>query len=235
MDFFIKKIFENKIDELVHQQFQKFSRGEFCDRAKIHAKISNKLFKINCDPEYANELVRYLAIKLKDKKTLVKGVIISTKDLTGKLLFKDKKQFMGIKKYVIEKEMSGDEILNLCDAFPNAFIGFSFKTANSELKIKPKAPKSAKPKSKDSKNKPINFCKLKTTDKELFSKLIFEKGLDFSKEIEINHDFVIKEIIFPKDEKDFAKIRELAKRKGEIIRKIEIDGKTLEKIHPFEA
>ncbi len=235
MDFFIKKIFENKIDELVHQQFQKFSRGKFCDRAKIRAKISNKLFKINCDPEYANELVRYLAIKLKKEKTLVKGVIISTKDLTGKLIFKDKKQFMGIKKYIIEKEMSGEDILNLCNTFPKAFIGFSFKTTNTELKIKPKAPKSAKPKSKDNKNKPIDFCKLRTTDKELFNKLIFEKGLDFSKEIEINHDFIIKEIIFPKDEKDFAKIREFAKRKGEIIRKIEIDGKMLEKIHPFEA
>ena len=35
---FIKKIFDGNIDESVHLQFQKFSKGEFRDRALIKAR-----------------------------------------------------------------------------------------------------------------------------------------------------------------------------------------------------
>ena len=36
----MKKIFEGNIDGEVHSQFQKFSRGEFLDRAMIRIKNS---------------------------------------------------------------------------------------------------------------------------------------------------------------------------------------------------
>jgi len=39
----------------------------------------------------------------------------------------------------------------------------------------------------------------------------------------------------PKGEKDFAKIREMAKRKGRIFRKTLIDGKEIEKEKGFEV
>ena len=40
---FIKKIMANQVDNLVHLQFQKFSRGEFNDRAvlKVKKRIRN--------------------------------------------------------------------------------------------------------------------------------------------------------------------------------------------------
>ena len=89
------------------------------------------------------------------------------------------------------------------------------KTEDSELKIKPKAPKSGKPGKGDEKPKP-DFCKLITNDSELGRSFVFEKP-DF-KSADINHTFFIDEIIAPKGETDFAKIRELAKRKGRILR-----------------
>jgi hypothetical protein len=57
---------------------------------------------------------------------------------------------------------------------------------------------------------------------------------DFKK-AEIDHKFIINEIIQPEGETDYARIRELAKRKGEIIREALIDGKEIRKKMDFEA
>ena len=231
---FIKKIFEGDIDESVHLQFQKFGRGKFRDRAMIKARQSKGKYTIRTTYEFANEMVKIVAEKLGDEKTNIKGVIISTNDLSGKLDFQDKKQFQGVKKYIIDKQMSGNEIISLINKFPRAFFALSFKTEkdNTILKIKPKAPKSAKPKNKEEKPKP-DFCKLETMDRELGTSFVFEKP-DFSKG-EINHIFFIDEIIMPDGESDFAKIREMAKRKGEIIREATIDGKKIKSKKEFIA
>lgn len=239
MKFFINKIVDEENDSLVHLQFSKFSRGEFKNKAMISCKIQSKgIYKINTTHEYANELVRFLAEKLGKNSTNIKGIIISTRDLAGELDFQNKKQFMGIKQYVIDKNMTGMEIIDLCDKFPNAFFGLSFSVDGSELNIKQKAPKSAKPSSKGNGEQKIDFCKLKTDDKKLIDSLIFD--VENFKEIEVNHNFLIEEIVI--DEKlkkeagdDYALIKEKAKRKGKIIRKLKIDG--IEKINEikFEA
>ena len=229
---FIKKIFEKKIDEDVHLQFQRFSKGEFKNRALIEVKKSKDKYTIKTSPEFANGFVKELAEKLGEDKTKVTGAIVSTSDLTGKLNFKEKKQFQGVKRYLIEDEMSGSEILELLKKFPKSFFGLSFSVGENILKIKPKAPKSGKPGKGDKKPKP-DFCKLITTDAELGKSFVFEKS-DFKK-AEIAHDFIIEEIIFPEGEKDYAKIRELAKRKGKIIRKAVIDSEEVNSEKEFEA
>lgn len=222
---FVKKIFQNEPDEFVHLQFQKFSRGEFKNRAMIKARQSRGIFTINTSYEFANELVREIARKLGVAKTRVTGAIISTSNLKNELDFKDIKQFQGVKRYIIDVEMSGDEIIAFLDKFPKAFFALSFEAGDSKLKIKPKAPKSAKPKNKEEKPKP-DFCKLTTTDRKLGQDFVFED--DNFKEANINHTFIIDEVVIPdelKNEKDFAVIRERAKRKGKILRTSDIDGK----------
>jgi hypothetical protein len=230
---FIKKIFEGKEDESVHLQFQKFSKGEFRNRAIIIAKNSSGKYSINSTYEFANGLIEKLAEKLGDRKTNVTGAIISTQDLAEDLDFKNKKQFMGVKQYIIEKEMSGKEITELINKFPKAFFGLSFKTQDSELKVKAKAPKSAKPSTKGEEKPKADFCKLKTTDREIAKDFIFEKP-EFKK-AEIIHTFLITDLILPKDEKDFAKMREKAKRKGKIIREVVIDGQVMKYEKDFEV
>lgn len=232
---FIKKVFDNKIDESVHQQFQKFSRGEFRDRALIKAKKTGNKFTIFTSSEFANDFVKYSAEKLGNRKTDVKGVIVSTLDLAG-LDYKNKKQFMGIKQYVIEKEISGHEILELMKKFPKAFFGLSFEADNTVLKIKPKAPKSAKPSTKSDEAIKPDFCKIITEDAKIGEGLVFEKR-DF-KTAEIKHTFMINDMVIPselKNEKDFAKVREGARRKGKIIRNATIDGKQDITEKEFEA
>ena len=232
---FIKKIFDDNIDEIVHLQFQKFSRGEFRDRAIINARQSKGKYTITTTAEFANGLVREVARKINEEKTNVKGAIISTQDLTGHLEFQGKKQFQGVKRYLIDKEMSGNEIIDLLDKFPKAFFALSFenKKDSTFLKIKPKAPKSTKPKNKGETVKP-NFCKLVTTDRELGGSFVFETT-DW-KNANINHIFLINDIIVSdelKSSKDFARIREEAKKKGKIIRKADIDGREITKEKEF--
>jgi hypothetical protein len=219
---FIKDIFDRKTSGSIHLQFQKFSKGEFKDKAVINAKRSGEKYTVKTTPEFVNELVRIMAEKLGDEKTHVTGAIVSTSDLKGELEFKDIKQFQGVKRYLIDSEMSGKEILSLLDKFPKNFFALSFSVKDNVLKIKPKAPKSAKPSSKQEKPK-ADFCKLVTKDKDLGGSFIFENP-NFKK-AEISHDFIINEIIKPEGEEDFARIRELAERKGKIIRRSKIDDK----------
>ena len=235
MDFFIKKIFDGKSDELVHSQFQKYSRGEFKDKAIIKIKSSKGKYSISTTAEYAKELVMSLAKKLGEKKTNVTGALISALDLEG-FEYKEKKLAIGVRKYIIDSEMTGNQILDLCNKLDKAFFALSFKTDDSDLKIKPKSPKSAK-RSSSKKEIKINFCKLKTSDENIVKNLIFDYEGDF-KEAIVNHTFIINDIVISdelKNEKDFAKVRESAIRKGKIIRELSIDGETSTKEVEFEA
>jgi hypothetical protein len=230
---FLKKIHDKKFDEAVHAQFQKFSKGEFRDRAIMKVKFTANKYTIFTTAEFGNEMVKIVAKKLGNDKTLVKGAIVATSDLTGELEFKDKKQFQGVKRYLIENEMSGTDILNLLEKFPKAFFALTFDAGDSKLKIKPKAPKSGKPSSKGGKKQTPNFCKLITTDAALGQSFVFEKS-NF-KLAEITHTYFIEEIIKPKGETDFAKIRELAKRKGRVVRNAIIDEQEVNSELEFEA
>ncbi|VVB83384.1 Uncharacterised protein [uncultured archaeon] len=232
---FIKKVFDKKIDEDVHMQFQKFSRGEFRDRAIVKVKKVKDKITISTTAEFANEFVRLIAEKLGNNKTKVTGAIISTLDLGKQIDFNTRKQFMGIKQYGIERDMSGKEILEMLEKFPKVFFALSFSSGEEVLKIKAKAPKSAKPKNKDEAPAP-DFCKLITTDEKIAKDFVWEVS-DF-KLAEIAHDFFIDSIVIPnslKEEKDFAVVREKSLRKGRILRRAIIDGKELKEEVQFEA
>ncbi|HPD81724.1 MAG TPA: hypothetical protein PK357_01345 [Candidatus Pacearchaeota archaeon] len=227
---FIKKIFDKNFDEEIHLQFQKFSKGEFKNRALIEAKNSNGNCTIKTSAEFANGFVKELAEKLGNNKAKVTGSIIGTNDLKGILEFKKISQFQGVKNYSIEKEMSGNEIINLINRFPKNFFALSLSAGENLLKIKPKAPKSGKPGSKGEETPKVDFCSLKTTDKKIIESFIFEKP-DF-KSAKIVHNFLIEKIEIPEELKkseDFALIREKSIRVGKIIRKTEIDGVKSEK------
>lgn len=235
---FIKKIVDGAVDEAVHMQFQKFSRGEFRNRAMIEAKNSKGKYTIKTSAEFSNGLVQMMAEKLGKDKTQVTGAVVSTNDLTGELEFKEKKQFQGVKRYLIDKEMSGTEIVGLLDKFPKTFFALTFNVGDDKLKIKPKAPKAPKP-GKGGEGPKVDFCSLKTTDKKIADSFVFDtlEGTSKSdwKVAKINHTFFVESIVQPKGETDFAKIREMAKRKGKIVRKAEIDEQEMSRDISFEA
>src|SRR4030042_618300 len=161
MDSFIKKIFNEKIDDLVHFQFIKFSKGTFKGRAMIRAKNSSGKFVIATTYEYAKEIIMTLASKLGENKTQVTGALISALDL--EFDYDERKMAMGVRKYMLNREMTGDQILNLCNKIDKAFFALSFKVGGTELIISPKSPKSAKGVSsskKEGAKAKINFIKI---------------------------------------------------------------------------
>lgn len=233
MDSFVKKIFNGNMDEHVHLQFEKYGRGEYRNKAVIIARNVKGVYNITTTSEFANEFVRAMAEKLGKDKANVTGIVVSTRDLTGELNFKNKKQFMGVKQYVLDGEMSGDEIIVLMDKFPRCFFGLSFTAKGSELKVKPKAPKSAKPSTKPEDKLKADFCKLKTQDAALMHGVLFDTK-EF-KRAEAKHTFVINDILLPKNVDDPRQLREMAKRKGKIIREITVDGMTVKEEKDFLA
>lgn len=109
---------------------------------------------------------------------------------------------------------------------------------NTEIKIKPKSPKSAKPSSKGDKEIKVDFCKIRTDDRDLVNNLLFDVE-DF-KQVRVNHTLMINEIVVSDELKaeangDFKIIKEMAKRKGKIIRKLVIDEEESSKEKEFEA
>ena len=230
---FIKKIVDKKEDDLVHLQFQKFSKGTFKNRAVLKVKKAKDKYTINGTGEFINEMVRIMAEKLGSESTKVIGAVIATSDLEGKLDYTDKKQFQGVKRYLLDTEMNGDKIIKLLDEFPKAICALTFDVKGDKLKIKPKAPKMGVP-GKNGDLPKTDACKLFTTDKAIGSSFVFEKE-DF-KLAEINHTIFVEKIIIPEtEEKDFAKIRELAKKQGKIIRISKIDGVETVKEYEFSA
>lgn len=234
----IRKIFSGQIDEEVHSEFVKFGKGVFENKYLIEAKKRKDKWSIKTGAEFANYLVRKCLEGISGKVKAT-GVIVSTfniRDGMGGFVFspeEEVKQFMGIKQLKVDSEIEVQRIMEVMNKFPRAFFALSFAHYGNELKIKPKAPKSAKPPTKSESEPKINFCSLKTDNKEIIDDLFFDYP-DFN-EILIKHTLKIDEIILPKNEKEPIKMRELSKRKGIVKRIVKVDGSEKVSEKGFEA
>lgn len=229
---FIKKIFEKNFDDETHLEFLKFGRGEFKNKYLIEAKKQKDKWTIKTSSEFANFFVKK-CLEETSEKVFIKGIVASTIDIEKEIKFpiENIKKFMGIKQILINFEISPHEILELIKKYPRAFFALSFKTQNSELKIKAKAPKSAKASTSGKKGPKASFCVLKTKNQEIIKELFFDAP-NFN-EIKIRHILKINEIIYPNNEKDPRLMRENSKRKGLLLREIEIDNKRYTKEAEF--
>jgi hypothetical protein len=235
----IKNIFEGKFDEEVHRDFLKFGRGEYKNKYQTQAKKQGELTIIKTGNEFANYFVRKCLEKVKGDIDIT-GVVVSTFDLKTDAPFpiERTKNFMGIRQLVINSKLNPQKVLEFMKKYPAVFFALSFKTGDFELKIKPKAPKSAKPSTKaveEGEEVKVDFCTLKTQDKELIKEFFFD--IPNFKEVSISHILKIQEITYPKDFKTMRpeEVREKSKRKGVLVREIEVDGKKEKKEAKFEA
>lgn len=224
---FIKELFSNKPGENVHRQLSRFGIGTFENKAIIEISAISKKIKLKASSEFSNELVELLANTIKNP-VYVKGIIFSTKDLREQsdIEFEDVKNVMGVKKHIINNNLTKEQILNICNLFPDSSIQLSFKTDFGELKIKDKSPRSGKPSSKSSDEAPkADFCILTTENKEILEEYAFDVKIPFKK-LNIAHTYIIKDIeISEKYKNDFAMARRMGMRIGKIIRHLNIDGK----------
>jgi len=218
----MQEIFGGKVSEASHRQFIRFGKGEYGGRALLGLWITASGVKVKSSFEFANDFVFFVA-NLVDVS--FNGTIWSKDELQG--LSGKKKEG----KWIYEvKNLSSSQIKNLLEKA--YYFLLNCEGNGVKLKIKAKLPKPGKGEDKVDEK----FCQM-----ELDSKYYKQAKEDFfwdmpeGKKISIRHKYVIKEIVFPKGEKDFAKIRETAKRKGIIIRTADVDGKEVRKEVNFEA
>lgn len=239
METTLHSIFLGKTGPTAHDEFIKFSKGDFKAKYLVEAKKQKDAWSIKTTPEYANALVR-LCLENAKKDVAVKGVIVSTFNIQaevqkalGSQSVKGLKQFMGIKQVQIEGSSSPQKIIALMGAYPRAFFALTFKTEDSELKIKPKAPKSAKPAAGGDKGPKVDFCALKTQNKSIAEEILFDTP--DAKVLTISHTLSIKDITIPKGVSDPVQMREQSIRKGTVKRIVNADGKEIVSEADFSA
>jgi|TARA_B100001971_G_C18249184_1_gene576794 hypothetical protein len=230
---FVKKIFEDNIDSEVHQQFIRFGKGDYKGRFRLGFWKTKKI-KIKTSFEFANDLV-LLCSRFGDCK--VSGMVLSKKNISDLMNENNiegnsetKKGGLYYQNDISEQELKREQLIELEKESYSTLLdieGNGFK-----LKVKKKLPKPGKSEEKID----DRFCVLET-DEKFYSEIKKDLFWDMpeSKKIDIRHEVIIDEIVMPEGEKDFSKIRELAKRKGKIIRKAEIDGKEVLSEKEFEV
>jgi hypothetical protein len=219
---FIKKIFKNSIDDVVHSQFIRFGKGNFGNRAVLKISRNGKV-KINGNCECINDVVLFAFSLL--KKIRATGIIFlreKQKQEVELLLNMKAVKKRGSWMIEVDKEFTMEEMEKIRENC--LFILTDMNTTGLILKTKKNPPKTAKGVDKvDDKFFSMNL------DIKYWPQIKEEFLFDTTdgKKFEISHTYLITEIIPPKDEKDFEKIRILAKRKGKIIRKVIVDGKEI--------
>lgn len=218
MESFLKKVVAGKNDAESHRYFIRFGKGQYNRRFLMSLDVSKKI-KVKTSFELANDLVK-LANELN-----------SNLKFTGKILAKSQIPGMpGRKKAGVFVYEVTD--VSLAD-YPGAY--YYLLDAESEgilLKCKKALPKPGKNEEKiDDK-----FCVLELDLKYLpqIKDMLFWDTPEGKKTI-IEHDLIIDDIELPSGEKDPAKQRELAIRKGKILRRMNVDGKDLNKEYEMNA
>lgn len=218
---FIKEIFEGEVSESSHRQFTRFGKGEYGGRALLNL-WKTSLVKLKSSFEFANNFVLFAAGL---GNVSFSGIVLSKDEIEG---YNGKKKEG---KFVYEvSNINSSEVKKLSEQA--SFLLLNGEGEGIKLKIKTKLPKPGKDEGKvDDK-----FCQLELDEKYYKqAKEDFFWDLPDGKKINVEHRYIINEIVMPKGETDFAKIRELAKRKGKIVRKASVDGEEIKKEINFEA
>jgi hypothetical protein len=230
---FIKKIWLKQFDAKVHSQFTRFSRGVFENRAVINT-TKNKNIKVSGTFELANDFVLFAASLAKNFS--VSGILFARDNPEALLNSIGLKPEIKKKKNIFEAGIDGKLAAEQISRMGEVayFMLFSMQSEGIDLKMKKKMPrpsKSGKEKVDD------KFCILNLDAKffpQLKEEFLFGLPPDFKK-ARISHMYTIKEVTLPQGEKDFELMRLNAKKKGKILRKIEVDGKVLQEERDFEA
>jgi len=221
MECFIKKVWQDMGEE-VHQYFVRFSRGSFENRAVLNLQKTTKI-KLKGSFEWANDFVKIAA---EISQLNFSGIIM------GKQEIEELSQFTTKKKELIYYEVSGltsEQVKKIQDRAYCMLL--DAENEEVKLKIKKKLPKPGKGGEGKVDDK---FCQLES-DLKYWTQVKEAFMFPECKKCKIAHTFLIEQIIIPEGEKDFSKIRELAKKKGKIIRTMEIDKQESKEEKEFVA
>ena len=220
---FIKKIADKNFDESVHLQLIRYGKGEYKSRAPISVAKTSKV-KLKSSFEFANDFVLFAA----EFDVKFDGFIWS-KDEIENLNGGEKKSG----KWIYEvRDLDSAKVKEISE---QAYYLLLNCDGDVKLRIKKKLPKPGK----DGGKIDDKFCQMEI-DSSQFEKVLSDFFWDAGncKKAKAVHDFIITGIEVPsdlKDSKDFALVREKAKRVGKIVRKAVIDGAEKTEELEFEA
>ena len=229
---FIQKLFENNIDDLVHEQFVRFGKGTY-NRAYVQIKKSKEL-KIKTSFEFANDFALLIANFEKDPLE-VSGKIFTLREIDPEkveplgIQVKEVKKKGKYKVIDLEKsKVTPKQLQQVYEAFKLDHLFLSLKGKEITLSSKTALPK---PGSKLLEN----FCTI-TLPLAFKNEFLFDHPKEDFKEAIITHQYGITDFVIPEDAKQNPeKARLLAKRKGTLKRTVTLDGKTKEKTIPLLA
>lgn len=226
---FIKNVCYNVDDDNTKKRFARFGKGSFEKEEtlmKLGAKISFYTGFL-----FLNDVVKLFAHNVSGK-TKITGAILSNELDESKLrkfdltLGKVRGKLSG---YTIEGELEQKDLINLVETFDYAFLLLNLSNKDYFIKLGKKPPKPTEVKERFVKAKFPKNC-INTLVDEFFFDI---KLSDITKSCSVKELYQIEQINIPNDVKDFSKARIIAKRKGKIIRKYEIDGEKMIFEHPI--
>lgn len=226
---FIKKIFDKDITDEVHNAFTRYSLGEFV-KEPFTVKLKKDI-TVQGGFEYLNFFQKFVAENVKGDVT-VSGTIETVKDLSGILKklgveFENARRFgkPGSKFVLTSQKLNKATFQKLISELFNEYLLFNVSFECGELKVK----KQTTPKLGSPTDKFVTLKLPKDWLSVLKQDYLFDvDGKDFS-DLTVNQTYYVEDIEV--DDKLLSKdpdaARKKAVRKGEISRKVTVDGKVV--------
>ncbi len=223
---FIKQIITGKpVDAHNHQQFIRFGKGVFENRAYLKVKDGKKL-QVWSGFEYGNDFIRIIIDT--NPEIQITGKIYAKEQMTESYLNNEEKK-KGFFVYTINEHFTQDKAKQFFEKCKNTYLLTKVKAPNADLKVNA-TPHNPRGKYKE------KFCTLKAENE---TKEAIQNEITWNlkgKVIEIKHAFTITEIEIPKGlENNAAKARLEAKRVGTLKRTIDVDGQITTEEYPFKG
>lgn len=229
---FIKKIFEDTVDELTHKQFTRFGRGDYQKKAVFNVKIGKELI-VSSTFELINDFMEFISEL--STKIKVDGIVLSKEKSAFFASLGTEKEKSRLYEYTLLRELSSYQLKKIATDSYFALLDCEF--SGGKVKVKKKLPKPGKgPEAKVNDKFCVLNLDLKFLDK--FKKEFLFDVKDVFKKLRVEHIYHIQEIKIPeylKKEKDPEKIRIGALRIGEIERTLDIDGKIIKNTHKLSV
>ena len=258
---FLKKLVEHPMLEDpvnhhmdVHRHFYRYSRGEFIGPA-IKISCSSTKITLKGSHEYEDLILELVANSIEDPKKQfeIKGRVVTGSDISEQLIklglnWELKESTGKTKNYKSDfiDEMTRDKLIECNSSFRNNSYFLANFNISSTCKVSTKKsiPQPSKKKAEDddvSARIQFSIGYMKNNKKNL--ELIIDSLIpDFKnrvpnnwKNIIVYNNYLIDDIVLPKNINDSRLLRVFAIRKGKLIRTVEIDGETHENQYSFLA
>jgi len=250
---FLRKLIESpelddpaKKHKSIHRHFARYSKGKFIGPAIKITKTNTKI-TLKGSFEYEDLIQEIIASTISDREFEINGVLITGSDIKEDIsnLGLDWKLKKSTGKTINYKAEINDKINrnNLIEIIEKlretSYLLLSFNlNSNCKVSTKKRIPQPSKKKiEEDDINTRIQFCSGVINNSERNIKLIIDLVLiDFKldlpknwKTITITNNYIITDIIIPKNIQNSRLLRIMAVRKGQMKRILDVDGELIEK------